>query len=57
MIVGVRLKFIGILTESILANQKPQLPQYYVGLGGVIRSDCVIDYLKLVISKMNLPPN
>ncbi|MDB9873657.1 serine protease [Flavobacteriaceae bacterium] len=52
IVVGTRLLFLGILTESIVKNGIDKSPQYFLGLGAVINSTTCMDFINKLVNKL-----
>jgi hypothetical protein len=51
--IGTRLLFVGMLSESVVRLDN-NIPSYYLGLGGVLKSDAIVDFLDSVVKSLNL---
>lgn len=51
--IGTRLLFIGMLSDSVVRLEN-NVPSYYLGLGGVIKSEALVDFLESVVKTIKI---
>ena len=53
LVVGSRLMFIGMLSESV-ARVNNNVPSYFLGLGGVLKSEAIVDFLDSIVKTIKI---